>query len=154
MWDLSRQQSSNQQQIPIFNLRNIFQLTWAISNPRPSPSMMLFAGTRTFSNVISACPWGASSKPNTVNGLFMWTPGVWTSTKIIDCCLCFAALKSVFPCQHVNHTIHYWHEWHLTIRAITFSQILTMTIRILHLGSIAPLVHHFVPLIIYESPCL
>ena len=31
---------------------------------------------------------------------------------------------------------------------------LTMTIRILHLGSMAPLVHHLVPLMIYESPCL
>ena len=27
---------------------NIFQLTLAISNPCPSPSMMFFAGTQTF----------------------------------------------------------------------------------------------------------
>ena len=71
--------------------------TWAISNPRPSPSRIFFAGTRTFSKEISACPWGASSNPNTVSGLFMLTPGVWTSTKIIDCCLCLGPVKSVFP---------------------------------------------------------
>lgn len=29
-----------------------------------------------------------------------------------------------------------------------------MRIRTLHLGSMAPLVHHFVPLMMYESPCL
>jgi hypothetical protein len=33
----------------------------AISKPRPSPSRMFDFGTRTFSNVISACPCGASS---------------------------------------------------------------------------------------------
>lgn len=31
---------------------------------------------------------------------------------------------------------------------------LTITIRSLHLGSMAPLVHHFLPLMTYESPSL
>src|SRR4029453_3854601 len=34
---------------------------WAISKPRPSPSRMLDAGTRTFSKSTSPWPWGASS---------------------------------------------------------------------------------------------
>lgn len=72
-------------------------LTCAISNPRPSPNRIFFAGTLTFSNDISACPWGASSKPKTGRGLFTRTPGVRISTKIIDCCLCLAVVKSVFP---------------------------------------------------------
>ena len=72
-------------------------LTWAISKPRPSPSRIFVTGTHTFSNVISACPWGASSNPKTNNGLFICTPGVLISTKIMDCCLCLGAEKSVFP---------------------------------------------------------
>ena len=50
---------------------------WAISNPRPSPSRMLDAGTRTFSKLISAWPCGASSKPNTGSMRWMVTPGVF-----------------------------------------------------------------------------
>ena len=34
-----------------------------------APRIMWSAGTRTFSNSHSACPWGASSKPNTGRGL-------------------------------------------------------------------------------------
>nr|GMD31567.1 Uncharacterised protein [Ipomoea batatas] len=87
---------------------------------------MFFSETHTFSNSISACPCGASSKPNTVSGRSIFIPGEFISTKIMDCCLCIGAVGSVFPCK----------------------------MRSLHLGSMAPLVHHFFPLMIYESPSL
>ena len=69
----------------------------AISKPRPSPSRMLSAGTRTFSKTISAWPCGASSKPNTGSMRSTCTPGVSIGTMICDCCACFAALGSVLP---------------------------------------------------------
>src|ERR1051325_9927840 len=51
-------------------------------------------------------------------------PGVFNGTKIIDCCLCFAAVGSVLP----------------------------MKIEILQRGSPAPEDHHLWPLITYSSP--
>src|SRR5580700_11643751 len=51
-------------------------------------------------------------------------PGVSNGIKIIDCCLCFAAVGSVLP----------------------------MKIDILQRGSPAPLDHHLWPLITYSSP--
>ena len=53
-------------------------------------------------------------------------PGVLKGTRTMDCCWCLAALVSVLP----------------------------MNTQILHLGSMAPLVHHFLPLITYWSPSL
>ncbi len=58
---------------------------------------MLAAGTRTFSNVISACPCGASSYPKTGSMRLMVTPGVSIGTRIIDCCWWRAAAGSVLP---------------------------------------------------------
>src|SRR6202451_4207989 len=85
---------------------------------------MFAAGTRTFSKLISACPCGAWSYPNTVNIRTILTPGVSSGTRIIDCCLCGGAEGSLLP----------------------------MNIAILHRGSPAPEDHHFRPLITYSSP--
>src|SRR5579859_3781978 len=52
------------------------------------------------------------------------TPGVSRGTRIIDCCRCRSASAEVLP----------------------------ITMRISHDGSIAPEDHHLVPLITYESP--
>jgi hypothetical protein len=42
---------------------------------------MLLVGTLTFSKIISQCPNGASSYPNTVNGLTIFTNGYTPSLK-------------------------------------------------------------------------
>src|SRR5258708_5213279 len=47
---------------------------------------MLDAGTRTWSNTISACPCGASSYPKTVSMRVIVTPGAAIGTRSIDCC--------------------------------------------------------------------
>mmetsp|Transcript_1761 Transcript_1761/g.4004 ORF Transcript_1761/g.4004 Transcript_1761/m.4004 type:complete len:244 (-) Transcript_1761:732-1463(-) len=97
----------------------------AISNPRPSPSNMLStAGTRTFSNRVSACPCGASSYPNTGKCRTTVTPGASIGTSTILCCLCLGASGDVFPMKMASR----------------------------HRGSHAPLVHHLSPLTRKSSP--
>src|SRR2546428_184071 len=92
----------------------------AISKPRPSPSSMLDAGTRTFSKRTSPWPCGASSYPNTVSIRITLRPGVSRGTRIIDCCLYLSGFfASVFP----------------------------MKMRIAQRGSPMPEVHHLCPLI-------
>src|SRR5580704_18304206 len=85
---------------------------------------MFAAGTRTFSNVISACPCGAWSYPNTDSSRTIFTPGVSSGTRIIDCCLWAGAEGSLLP----------------------------INIAILQRGSPAPEDHHLRPLIKYSSP--
>mmetsp|Transcript_2048 Transcript_2048/g.5049 ORF Transcript_2048/g.5049 Transcript_2048/m.5049 type:complete len:243 (-) Transcript_2048:282-1010(-) len=67
---------------------------WAISNPRPSPRIMLVAGTRTLSKTISAwsCSW-----PKTAMGRMIWTPGASRGTRIMLCCRWSAPSKLVRP---------------------------------------------------------
>ena len=59
--------------------------SWLISKPRPSPSNMLAAGTRTSVKRRCMCPCGASSWPNTCIGPTISTPGVSIGTRIWDC---------------------------------------------------------------------
>ena len=80
---------------------------------------MLSAGTRTFSNVISACPCGASSYPKTCIMRLMVTPLVSIGTRIIDWRWCVGASGLLWP----------------------------MKIEILQRGSPAPEIHHLWPLI-------
>mmetsp|Transcript_61769 Transcript_61769/g.147051 ORF Transcript_61769/g.147051 Transcript_61769/m.147051 type:complete len:296 (-) Transcript_61769:138-1025(-) len=96
----------------------------AISNPRPSPSSRLLAGTSTSLKRTSACPWGASSNPKTESGRTTFTPGASKGTSTIDCCRCLGALRSVFP----------------------------MKMHVLQRGSMAPDVHHLRPFSLYPSP--
>lgn len=51
----------------------------------------------TFVNIISACPCGASSAPNTVIGRFICTPVALIGTRIMLCCLWGGAVESVLP---------------------------------------------------------
>mmetsp|Transcript_55179 Transcript_55179/g.175543 ORF Transcript_55179/g.175543 Transcript_55179/m.175543 type:complete len:237 (-) Transcript_55179:408-1118(-) len=94
---------------------------WAISKPRPSPQITAEAGTCTLVNSTSACPWGASSYPNTGSARTTCTPGASMGTRTIDCCMCAGAEGAVFP----------------------------MKMATLQRGSIAPLVHHLRPVIRY-----
>eukprot|EP01137_Pigoraptor_chileana_P010535 Opistho-2@60338 len=96
----------------------------AISNPRPRPRRTFSAGTRTFSNVISAWPWGASSNPMTVIGRLTVTPGASMGTRTIECCRCLGACGSERP----------------------------RTIASLHRGSIAPEIQCLWPLMTISSP--
>ena len=95
-------------------------LPCAISNPLPSPNSKFSFGTLTFVKDTSACPCGASVKPKTGKYLSTFIPGVSIGTTIWDCCLCLSEL---------------------------LGSVLPIKINTLHLGSIAPEVHHFFPLI-------
>ena len=92
----------------------------AISKPRPSPSSMLAAGTRTFSNsdlgvavrrVVVAEHRQHAHRPS--------RPARRVGTRIIDCCWCRSALSG---------------------------SVLPMKMKILQRGSPAPEVHHLRPL--------
>mmetsp|Transcript_2416 Transcript_2416/g.9800 ORF Transcript_2416/g.9800 Transcript_2416/m.9800 type:complete len:329 (+) Transcript_2416:2466-3452(+) len=101
----------------------------AISNPRPSPSSSASrTDTTTSSNVVSACPCGASSYPNTGNGRTTLTPFVRVGTSTIVCWRC------------------------LGTPGVPSGVVFPMKIASSHRGSHAPLVHHFRPLSTYESP--
>ena len=58
--------------------------SWLISKPRPSPSSMFDAGTRTLSKMMCMWPCGASGFPKTCMGPTMFTPGASVGTRICD----------------------------------------------------------------------
>ena len=77
-------------------------------------------------NKTSAWPCGASSKPITVSGRTILTPGEAKGTSTMLCCLCWAALGLLLPMKMAM-----WQR-----------------------GSVAPLAHHLCPFSTQLAPCL